>query len=306
MKPPSEKKTITVGIPAYNEARNIRPFLEGVLRQRFQEVVLLEILVYSDGSTDATVAEAQAVADRRIRVMSGTQRQGANSTQNALFREAQGDVIILLNADTLLHDATTLECLASAVVKDQRIGIAAAKVTSLPGYSWMEKIIVTSHDFKIKLFESIAKNGDNIYLCNGRARAFSREFAQKLRWPDQCPEDAYSYILCKSKDLIFRYVPEARIFFRSPNTWADHRKQSKRFAYGKVALRTYFSQKLLKKMYHLPRFQTLGIILRFFLHHPIHMFFYFTILTCARLFTMGKNEQSRWQISTSTKTLVSN
>lgn len=298
------KKQVSVLIPAYNEEQNIELLLRAVLAQRFENVELIQILVCSDASIDQTVVRARALGDGRIRVLENSSRLGANETQNRLLREARGDIIILLNADVALASEETLECLVKPLLQDVTIGIVAARIECLPPRGYFESILAVGHEFRLALFERMTSATHSVYLCNGRARAFSRAFAEKLVWPDQCPEDNYSYFLCQKLGFSFVYEPLSRVWFRLPTSFGDHLKQSYRFSYGRKVLERYFGREHVQRAYRLPLRIVLKESLRTGIHAPIRFLLYLLILTFSRISRFSrKNEQSRWAISKSSKQL---
>jgi rSAM/selenodomain-associated transferase 2 len=98
---------VTVIIPTLDEAANIAQALQRLqpLRARGHEVIVVD-----GGSTDATSDLAAPLADRVLRAPRGRARQ-----MNEGARNARGDVLLFLHADTRLPDdadATILEGLA--------------------------------------------------------------------------------------------------------------------------------------------------------------------------------------------------
>jgi glycosyltransferase involved in cell wall biosynthesis len=94
-------------IPAYNEESLIAQAIQSihsaveVTRQRY------EIIVVDDASTDRTAAVAQS---NGARVMTVHMRHIA-AVRNAGVRQARGDVLIFLDADTILPESTLLSAL---------------------------------------------------------------------------------------------------------------------------------------------------------------------------------------------------
>ncbi len=93
--------SLSVVIPVYNEAENIKPLVErlgSALRDWPGEV---EILFVDDGSTDSTLEAlklAQTV-DARIRVARFRRNLGQTAAMAAGFRLAQGHAIVTLDGD---------------------------------------------------------------------------------------------------------------------------------------------------------------------------------------------------------------
>lgn len=103
--PPDRRPSVSVLIPARDEADRIGPTVEAALQQ---EGVDFEVVVLDDGSTDDTAVVARSVADgdRRVRVLSG--RPVPNGWLGKpyacwqLAEEAKGDVLVFLDADVVL------------------------------------------------------------------------------------------------------------------------------------------------------------------------------------------------------------
>ncbi|HET7433782.1 MAG TPA: glycosyltransferase, partial [Thermoanaerobaculia bacterium] len=112
--------TISVIIAAYNEATVIAKTIASVQRSTFAP---LEILVVDDGSTDDTAAVVANIAGvRLLRQPNG----GKASALNHAIHHAQGEVLVALDADTVL-DARAIEKLV-AHFADPRVGAVAGNV----------------------------------------------------------------------------------------------------------------------------------------------------------------------------------
>ncbi len=97
----SRAPLVTVITPAYNVARYIGETIDSVLRQTRGD---FEYLVMDDGSTDDTVAVAQAHAghDPRVRLIAG-EHQGVVRTRNSALLQARGKYIAFLDGDDRWH-----------------------------------------------------------------------------------------------------------------------------------------------------------------------------------------------------------
>ena len=89
---------VTIGIPCFNAERWLRGAIESALAQTWPD---REVIVVDDGSTDASVAVAQAFGDR-IRLLR-TDHRGANHARNEALRHATGQWIQFLDADDWLE-----------------------------------------------------------------------------------------------------------------------------------------------------------------------------------------------------------
>jgi glycosyltransferase involved in cell wall biosynthesis len=92
---PQTKTTISVIIPAWNEAERIGATLRQLdLLRRHQTVH--EIIVVDDGSDDDGWRKAEPYADRIIR---HARRRGKGAALDTGWREAKGQIVVFLDAD---------------------------------------------------------------------------------------------------------------------------------------------------------------------------------------------------------------
>ena len=304
----SIKPTVTVGIPAYNEEANIRNLLVSLLAQKETNFRLQEIIVVSDGSTDNTVREARKVNDNRIILIEGRKRFGQALRQNQIFDKASGDFLALLNADVLLEGDNFLSRMIEAYQKDKNIDIVGAKTVPLPSDTFIGNILEWQKTWKRQIYEHI-NGADNIYLCHGRARGFSRKAYSKIRWPQIWSEDAYSYRIAKKLGLRFVYCKQAVVHYQPPKNLKDQVRQSVRFLSAPKALAPYFSKEELKTAYTIPRKLFITSMLKGFIKNPLKATAYLAIYSYCKILattTKPKNDNHLWERLVSTKTLRGN
>ncbi|MGE3863039.1 MAG: glycosyltransferase family 2 protein, partial [Burkholderiaceae bacterium] len=92
--------TLSVLMPAYNEAANIAAAIADVVEQVFPLVPSAELIVVDDGSRDETgeLARRAGAGDPRIRVVTQT-NAGHGPALVRGIREARGDWCLLLDSD---------------------------------------------------------------------------------------------------------------------------------------------------------------------------------------------------------------
>lgn len=88
--------TVSIVIPAYNEADTIHDCLMAISQQT---VSPYEVILVDNNSTDATVAIAQQF--RFVRVLR-ERRQGVVHARNTAFSQAKGEIIGRIDADTII------------------------------------------------------------------------------------------------------------------------------------------------------------------------------------------------------------
>ncbi len=91
--------TVSLLIAAYNEEAEIEQRLQSALEMDYP-ADKLEIVVASDGSSDATASIVRRYADRGVRLLDYRQRRGKAAVVNSAFSELKGDIIILSDANT--------------------------------------------------------------------------------------------------------------------------------------------------------------------------------------------------------------
>src|SRR3989442_6386831 len=106
--PLGEPPTLSVVIPVYNEAKNLRPRVENLLSQDYPQD-RVEIIIVESGSTDGTAAAARELEARtpNLRVLIQPARLGKASAVAEAKRVATGSIIVDSDANTV-YDRCTL------------------------------------------------------------------------------------------------------------------------------------------------------------------------------------------------------
>jgi len=121
---PGFQPFITILICAYNEESGIREKLQRTLELEYP-ADKFEILVVSDGSSDATEEMVRSFSDTRVRLMRTTLRKGKTNAQNEGVRACKGEVIVFSDATTIYHPKA-LSYLA-ANYQDREVGAVSGR-----------------------------------------------------------------------------------------------------------------------------------------------------------------------------------
>ncbi len=93
-KDPSFEPRVSVLIPCYNAKSYVRAKLESLVQQDYPKDKL-EVLVYSDASTDGSDDEVRAFEDRGVTLVRGEARKGKPTALNVLRPRATGEILVL-------------------------------------------------------------------------------------------------------------------------------------------------------------------------------------------------------------------
>lgn len=95
-------QTISIIVPMYNEATNIRPLYDELkIAMARQHKYDFEVIFVDDGSKDNSAAEAKRLAhkDRRLRVLELSRNFGKEPAMTAGLHAAKGDAALIMDAD---------------------------------------------------------------------------------------------------------------------------------------------------------------------------------------------------------------
>lgn len=293
---------ISVGIPAYNEAGNIKQLLQSVLSQKEDGFVLQEIIVMCDGSTDGTPEKVQEVQNahgaKRIKIHYDGKRLGKSARLDQIFRTFKGEVLVLMDADITINDKQLLSKLVakSDFVMDGIVGINA---TSLPADTFFERSLEAS----VHVMKFIARKwnkGNNYLAFKGCLLALDGTFARSLHMPaNLVSNDAFLYFAAKNQGYLPRYLEKVYAFYKSPVTFADHLNQSSRHQNSRKELAKYFDVNW-KKEYAIPRMILVMSTLKQLILDPVHMISYLGIRLVTKL-KRDKHINSLWEVAVTTK-----
>lgn len=139
---PDIAASISVLIPARNEAENLQRLLPSLLAQTHAR---LEIWVYDDRSTDATAEVVASFNDDRLHLVSGTPLPtGWLGKPHALYQLAQratGDWYIFLDADTELHHPNAIARWARQFAARPEPSVATGLPRLRGGAAWLVSLV---------------------------------------------------------------------------------------------------------------------------------------------------------------------
>ena len=140
--PSTDGPRVSVLVPARNEERNIDACVQSLLAQRYAEY---QIIVLDDGSTDRTgaiLAELQRTHSQ-LRVIAGQPLPvgwtGKNWACHQLAQEADGDLLLFVDADTRL-DGDVLQQVVTAMANERADLLSALPRQEMA--TWAERLVI--------------------------------------------------------------------------------------------------------------------------------------------------------------------
>lgn len=298
-----KKITVSIGIPAYNEEKNIKNLLGDILGQKQRRWQLKEIIIYSDGSTDKTVTLANQIESPFIKIVTQEVRRGKPLCVNEIIRDTKGEIIVLFDADVRLAGKNVIERLLFDFENDEKVMLAGGNKKPFPPKNFLEEGIYSTfnvfYDSKINL-----NGGNNVFGCQGGCIAIRKKFAETIHLPDTINNDAFLYLLCKQRGYRFRYIDDAIVYYKMATNLKDYLKQLFRATpkSAEIFLKKYFGD-LVAKEFHRPPLFYLTSIFRAFIARPLPTIFIILVNLMAWPFIpfMAKKYTTRWPIAESTK-----
>jgi cellulose synthase/poly-beta-1,6-N-acetylglucosamine synthase-like glycosyltransferase len=115
------RTTVSVLLAVHNGEQFLRRKLESLLALDYPQD-LLEILVISDGATDATMSIAEEFADRRVRLLRKS-RGGKAAALNLGLKHASGDILFFTDVRQPLDPAALRHLVANFA--DPSVGVVS-------------------------------------------------------------------------------------------------------------------------------------------------------------------------------------
>jgi biofilm PGA synthesis N-glycosyltransferase PgaC len=117
--------TVSIVLVAHNEAQRLPAKIAGLLASTASQRIV-EILIGSDGSTDASVAIASSYPDFRVRVVPFAERRGKPSVINDLVPQCRGDVVVFVDARQDVERTAIARMLENFA--DSRVGVVSGEL----------------------------------------------------------------------------------------------------------------------------------------------------------------------------------
>jgi cellulose synthase/poly-beta-1,6-N-acetylglucosamine synthase-like glycosyltransferase len=215
----AEHPTISVGVFAHDEEATLEACVGSILDQRV-DGTLLEIVIVSSGSRDATDAIAQRLArrDSRVRLLPEPRRDGkARAINRYLAHAARADRIALVSADVVLAEGA-LELLL-APFADPTVGMTGGRPMPQNERRGVGRLVHLLWDLHDAVARRSPKLGEAVVL---------RAPIAPIPEDTSADEAALEADIVQRRHLRLVYCAQAIVHNRGPETladWLEHRRR---------------------------------------------------------------------------------
>jgi biofilm PGA synthesis N-glycosyltransferase PgaC len=221
---------VTIGICAFNEEGNIRALLNDLLGQELP--FSTEIIVVSDGSTDATDSIVEEVVKKNsgVRLIRHSTRIGKSEALNTLFRQTQAEIVVTIAGDMRIKRGS-VQKMVETIRSLPSVGMCWAKpIPIYPEQGLVERIGHLAFRLHDSFYKKLDLAGD-VKHSTGELVAFRREAFTQI--PADCVnDDEYLALQAARKGFKVQYVTETTAGASLPRTMLDYVKQRRRWVYG--------------------------------------------------------------------------
>ncbi len=294
-----KKPTLTVGIPAYNEEKNITRLVASIIAQKEDVSSISQVIIISDGSTDNTIKCLEKIKSSKLIVINGKKRLGQAERQNQIIKlmHKNDNYLLILEADTLPKSNTFISNMVKEAIKHPHFSVITCTKDVIESKTSFGKIMDFGFRFRFAIFEH-AMNFPNLYLFN--TGLISKGFLSKFKWETEYHDDSYLYRKSLLSGYPILHVRSSVLQHKSVDNLNDYLLQSGKFQKAKK------NESKISGIYN-QDYQLLAaikIIFSYFLKNPFYFCIYLLILGFGRIYALFLPEYTKfWKIYKSTKNI---
>lgn len=221
--------SISISLPAFNEAESIANTLEGLLALDYP-AELRQVVVVSDASTDGTDGIVRSYADRGVKLVRVAERRGKTAAEAAAIPRLTGDIVVNTDA-TISIPPGSLKPLIRAFA-DPTVGVASGRdvsVSSLDVESNRPESGYVGYEMWVRSLET---RFGSIVGASGCFYAIRRHL-HRPEFPEALSRDFASCIIARKHGFRSVSVDEAVCYVpRAASLDAEYRRKVRTMARG--------------------------------------------------------------------------
>jgi len=221
---------VSVIVPAYNEEMTVTRTIENLLKSDYP---LFDIVFVDDGSKDQTFANVRAAFSDLANVQILTKPNGGKaSALNYGLSQATGDILVCIDADTLLLPNAISKMIPYFV--DEEVGAVAGNVQVGNAVNlltqWQKMEYTTSQNFERRALDTV----NAILVVPGAIGAFRKSALDQIKGftTDTLAEDCDLTVRLHRAGFKVRSCNEAISLTEAPETMKMFMKQRFRWTFG--------------------------------------------------------------------------
>ncbi len=229
-----EYALFSIVIPCHNEERQIGDTIEQLLKLDYPDY---EIIAVDDGSTDKTASILKDLCNKykRVRAVYLKDNQGKGAALNMGCMVSRGDLILTIDADTLL-DPEALKWMAWHFYKFPRVGAITGNPRVLNRTTLLAKIQTGEYATIIGLIKRAQRLLGKVLTVSGVIAAFRKQAVASVGFwdTDMLTEDIDITWKLEKQFWDVRYEPRAISWVLVPETIRGLWRQRLRWAQGGI------------------------------------------------------------------------
>lgn len=225
---------VTIILPAYNEAKVIEKTINSLIRLSYRAK---EIIVVNDGSIDDTLNITKKIAKKTkkksIKVISKN-NGGKWSALNKGIEEANGEIIVCIDADTIL-ERNAIEHLIP-FFDDKKIAAVAGNIKVGNRNKTLTKLQALEYVLDLNILRRSESSIGKISVVPGPLGAFRKSVIEQVGFysGDTFAEDSDLTIKILKAGYKIKYEKRALGYTEAPSTLLDLAKQRYRWYRGQI------------------------------------------------------------------------
>jgi len=251
--PPLPKKLpkVSILVPAYNEEKTIEKTLKSLLKLNYPKH-LLEIIAINDGSTDNTLKIMKKFEKHGVKVIDKP-NGGKASALNAGLKIAKGDIIVCMDADSIVSKNALKYTLG--YFNDPKVAAVASSLKVYRPKTFWQKMQFVEYIYNIFLRKVLALM-NAVFVVPGPFGLYRRSVLEKLGgWEEgNLTEDMELTMRIQKAGYKVETSLNSIVYTKTPETFKRLIKQRIRWYRGfLINARKY------KELFLNPRFGDLGV-----------------------------------------------
>jgi len=230
--------TISIGIPSYNEPRNVLRLLGMIRGQSLpSSVCVKEIFIVDDSDDEGYNLLMRGLPDYfelPLKVVHNSSRRGVGSAWSYIFSATSSDILVLYDADVVIRPDTTYR-LISPLLSSDDLGLVAACICPMPNSSIAGLMSSYIADWLGQMRTHYPRSK---YLAMGRGVAVKTSIVRDLVIPKEVISvDLYLQLYTVKSGFKVGYASDALVMYKPPSLLREAISQTLRGFFGHRQLR---------------------------------------------------------------------